>query len=317
MSAKIMKTILVTGGAGFIGSHLCGKLIGTGNRVICVDNFFSGREENIVNLRESDRFTLIKHDIIEPLTIPEEINEIYNLACIASPVGYQNKPVETLMVCSAGVKNLLDLALEKKAKFLQTSTSEVYGDPKEHPQRETYWGNVNPNGIRSCYDGGKRFAESLIFTYHRLYKLDTKVVRIFNTYGPNMYPGDGRVVSNFISEALSGKDLLIHGDGTQTRSFCYVSDMVAGLILMMGSREAGPINLGNPGEFTILELANIIKKITSSTSSIVYIERPADDPTLRRPDISLAMSLLHWQPQVSLEEGLRLSLPYFTQQIGK
>ncbi len=312
-----MKTILVTGGAGFIGSHLCVKLIEAGNRVICVDNFFSGSEENIADLRGSDRFTLIKQDIIEPLVISEDLDEIYNLACIASPIGYQNKPVETLMACSIGVKNMLDLALEKKAKLLQTSTSEVYGDPKEHPQRETYWGNVNPNGIRSCYDEGKRFAESLIFNYHRLYNLDTKVVRIFNTYGPNMAPSDGRVVSNFISQALSGKDIVIHGDGTQTRSFCYVSDMITGLILMMESLESGPINLGNPGEFTILELANIVKKITSSTSSIVYIERPTDDPTLRKPDISLAKNLLHWQPLVSLEEGLKFSLPYFTQQIEK
>lgn len=312
-----MKTILVTGGAGFIGSHLCGKLIETGNRVICVDNFFSGREENIATLRQSDHFTLIKQDITEPLVILEKIDEIYNLACIASPVGYQNKPVETLMVCSVGVKNMLDLALEKRAKLLQTSTSEVYGDPKEHPQKETYWGNVNPNGIRSCYDEGKRFAESLIFTYHRLYNLDTKVVRIFNTYGPNMHPSDGRVVSSFVSQALSGKDIIIYGDGTQTRSFCYVSDMIIGLILMMESSQAGPINLGNQSEFTILELANIIKRITSSKSLIAHVERPEDDPILRRPDISLANSLLHWQPQVSLEEGLRLSLPYFSQQTKK
>jgi UDP-glucuronate decarboxylase len=312
-----MKTILVTGGAGFIGSHLCGELIDKGNRVICVDNFFSGREENISDLRGSDRFTLIKHDIVEPLAILESLDEVYNLACVASPVGYQSKPVETLMVCSVGIKNMLDLAIEKKAKFLQTSTSEVYGDPKEHPQRETYWGNVNPNGIRSCYDEGKRFAESLIFTYHRLYNLETKVVRIFNTYGPNMAPSDGRVISNFISKALSGKDIIIYGDGTQTRSFCYVTDMVAGLILMMESGQTGPINLGNSGEFTINELANIIKKITLSSSSLTHAERPADDPTLRRPDISLARNLLRWQPQIALEDGLRLSLPYFTQQIEK
>lgn len=312
-----MKTILVTGGAGFIGSHLCGKLIETGNRVICVDNFFSGREENIAKLHQSDRFTLIEQDIVEPLSISENLDEIYNLACIASPIGYQNKPVETLMACSVGVTNMLDLALEKSAKLLQTSTSEVYGDPKEHPQKETYWGNVNPNGIRSCYDEGKRFAESLIFTYHRLYNLDTKVVRIFNTYGPNMHPSDGRVVSSFVSQALSGKDIVIYGDGTQTRSFCYVSDMITGLILMMESSQAGPINLGNQSEFTILELANVIKRITSSKSLIVHAERPVDDPILRRPDISLANNLLHWQPKVSLEDGLRLSLPYFTQQTEK
>ena len=312
-----MKTILVTGGAGFIGSHLCRKLLSLNNKVVCVDNLFSGRLENIEDLMGKENFTFINHDIVEPLSIGEKIDEIYNLACIASPVGYQSKPLETLLVSSVGVKNLLDLAVKNGARFLQTSTSEVYGDPAVHPQKESYWGNVNPIGIRSCYDEGKRFAESLIFVYRRLYNLDTKVIRIFNTYGPNMHPTDGRVISNFLSQALAGEPITIYGDGRQTRSFCYVSDLVSGLIAMMGSDEPGPINLGNPGEFTISELANLIIKLTKSCSKIVYRDLPVDDPTKRRPDITLAIEKLSWSPKISLEEGLRLSLPYFTKMLKK
>jgi len=306
-----MKNILVTGGAGFLGGHLCRTLLNQSHRVFCVDNFFSGRVGNIADLQSNDKFTLIEHDIVNPLAIDGPLDEVYNLACIASPIGYQQKPIETMLVCSLGVKNVLDLALAKKAKFLQTSTSEVYGDPQEHPQKETYWGHVNPIGARSCYDEGKRFAESLITNYHHQYGLDTKLIRIFNTYGPNMHPSDGRVISNFISQALAGKEMTVYGGGRQTRSFCYVSDLIRGLILMMESRENGPINLGNPGEFTILELAQIIGRITDSSSVIIHLDLPCDDPVRRRPDITLASNLLGWQPEISLEEGLKLSLPYF------
>lgn len=312
-----MKTILVTGGAGFIGNHLCRKLLSDGQRVVCVDNLFSGRLENIKDLVGNKNFAFIKHDIVKPLKDKEKFHEIYNLACIASPVGYQNKPVETLLVSSVGVKNILDLAIFAKAKFLQTSTSEVYGDPKVHPQKESYFGNVNPIGIRSCYDEGKRFAESLIFVYRRLYGLDAKVVRIFNTYGPNMHPTDGRVISNFLSQALNNKPITVYGDGSQTRSFCYVSDLVLGLIAMMESKESGPINLGNPGEFTILELAKVIIKLTKSGSKIIHKDLPGDDPTKRRPDITLAKNRLNWSPKVFLEEGLKLSLPYFKEMLPK
>lgn len=316
MKRSGMKTILVAGGAGFIGSHLCRRLLSPKNKVICLDNLFSGRMENIKDLVGRNNFIFIRGDIIRPLKIRERINEIYNLACIASPAGYQNKPLETLMVSSIGVKNLLDLAVKHSAKFLQTSTSEVYGDPLVHPQKETYWGNVNPIGVRSCYDEGKRFAESLIFVYRRSKKLDTKVVRIFNTYGPNMHPTDGRVISNFLSQALSGEPVTVYGDGRQTRSFCYVSDLVLGLIAMMKSQQAGPINLGNPGEFTILELAEDIIKLTKSKSRIAHQELPGDDPTKRRPDITLAREKLHWSPKIPLEEGLKKSLPYFTSMLG-
>ncbi len=310
-----MKRILVTGGAGFIGSHLCRALTNAGDQVICIDNLFSGRLENIGDLTSLPNFKFIKADITKKLKIQDHINEVYNLACIASPIGYQARPLETLMVNSLGVKNVLDLALKNKAKFLQTSTSEVYGDPKKHPQKESYWGNVNPIGPRSCYDEGKRFAESLVFNYKRLFALDAKVVRIFNTYGPQMSPSDGRVVSNFLSQAFSGKPLTVYGNGLQTRSFCYVSDMVAGLILMMKSSEAGPINLGNPGEFTIMELARLIKKITGTGSKIVHRDLPVDDPVLRRPDITRAKRRLGWSPKIGLEKGLRLSLPYFKESI--
>lgn len=310
-----MKTILVSGGAGFIGSHLCRFLLGQKNRVICLDNLFSGRLENIKDLKANKFFQFVKHDIILPFSTASKIDKIYNLACIASPIGYQNRPLETLLVSSVGVKNMLDLALKKKAKFLQTSTSEVYGDPLEHPQKETYWGNVNPIGLRSCYDEGKRFAESLVMTYNRKFNLNTKIVRIFNTFGPNMHPSDGRVISNFLSQALANKPVTIYGQGLQTRSFCYVDDLVRGLALMMKSPEAGPINLGNPGEFTILKLAKTIIKITRSKSKIIFQDLPADDPTRRRPDISLAKKKLNWSPKISLTEGLRLSLPYFKSQL--
>lgn len=310
-----MKTVLVSGGAGFIGSHLCRFLLGQKNRVICVDNLFSGRLENIKDLKANKFFQFVKHDITLPFPTAFKIDEIYNLACIASPVGYQNRPLETLMVSSLGVKNMLDLGVKNKARFLQTSTSEVYGDPFEHPQKESYWGNVNPIGLRSCYDEGKRFAESMTATYHRSFGLDTKIVRIFNTYGPNMHPSDGRVISNFLSQALANKPITIYGRGLQTRSFCYVDDLVRGLVLMMRNFESGPINLGNPGEFTILELAKTIIKITHSSSKIVFKNLPADDPTRRRPDISLAREKLNWSPKISLEDGLVLSLPYFKSQL--
>lgn len=306
-----MKTVLVTGGAGFIGSHLCEELLSLGNRVICVDNLSSGRRQNLQKLSASKNFKFVKNDIVVPIKLKEKVAEIYNLACVASPVGYQAKPLETLLVSSVGVKNLLDLAVKNEAKFLQTSTSEVYGDPLVHPQEETYWGNVNPIGVRSCYDEGKRFAESLICVYHRTRGVDTKIVRIFNTYGPNMHPTDGRVISNFLSQAIAQKPITIYGDGLQTRSFCYVSDMVEGLLAMMKSSEDGPINLGNPGEFTILELAKIIIKLTKSRSKIVHQDLPGDDPTKRRPDVTLAKKRLSWLPKVSLAKGLRLSLPYF------
>lgn len=306
-----MKTILVTGGAGFIGSHLCRELLLKKDRVICVDNLSSGRMENLAGLNGRKSFVFVKHDIVKPLKIKEKIDEIYNLACIASPIGYQKMPLATLLSSSFGVKNLLDLAKKNHAKFLQTSTSEVYGDPKEHPQKESYWGNVNPVGIRSCYDEGKRVAESMIFVYQRTQNLDVKVVRIFNTYGPNMHPTDGRVISNFLSQSLAGKPVTVYGDGLQTRSFCYVSDMVSGLVAMMASSESGPINLGNPGEFTILELAKTIIKLTKSRSKIIHRDLPGDDPTKRRPDIALAKKKLGWFPKISLGQGLEQSLPYF------
>ncbi|MCL5004246.1 MAG: SDR family oxidoreductase [Patescibacteria group bacterium] len=309
------KIILVAGGAGFIGSHLCRRLVGDGYKVICWDNLYSGRLENIADLRGNSNFSFVKTDITKKFSFKNKVDEIYNLACIASPGGYQRRPLETLLASSVGVKNLLDLAVQCKAKFLQTSTSEVYGDPLVHPQKESYWGNVNPVGERSCYDEGKRFAESLIYTYRNLYKLEAKIVRIFNTYGPKMHPSDGRAISTFLSQALTGKPVTVFGDGLQTRSFCYVSDMVSGLILMMKSREFGPINLGNPGEFTILKLAGLIVKLVRSSSQIAHLDLPADDPVKRKPDITLAKKLLGWQPKISLEEGLKLSLPYYQSQI--
>lgn len=305
------KTILVTGGGGFIGSHLCELLLEQGNDVICLDNFFTGSKNNIRHLLSNPSFELIRHDVTIPIEL--EVDAIYNLACPASPIHYQHDPVQTIRTNILGAMNMLDLARRLRIPILQSSTSEVYGDPKEHPQRETYWGNVNPIGVRSCYDEGKRCAETLFFDYHRQYGIPIKVVRIFNTYGPRMLPNDGRVVSNFIVQALKGEDLTIYGDGSQTRSFCCVSDLVAGLVSMMHTphRVTGPINLGNPGEFTVRELAETIIRITDSKSKIVYKPLPQDDPARRKPDISLARELLGWTPHVSLEEGLRLTIDYF------
>lgn len=304
-----MKTILVAGGAGFIGSHLCQALLAKGEKVICVDNLITGREENLAAFRRHPSFSFVQHDVTIPLAIREPLDEVYNLASPASPVGYQKAPLATLYTNSWGVKNLLELSNEKNATFLQTSTSEVYGDPQEHPQRESYWGHVNPIGPRSCYDEGKRFAESLIVNFAKVRRLPTKIVRIFNTYGPQMALDDGRAIITFLRQALRGEPLTVYGDGHQTRSFCYVADMVEGLQLMMGSAERGPINLGNPVEFTILDLAHLILKITGSASPLSFKELPVDDPQQRRPDITLAIEKLGWVPKVSLEEGLPLTIP--------
>jgi UDP-glucuronate decarboxylase len=305
------RTILVTGGAGFIGSHLCERLLKEGNEVICMDNFFTGGKENIRQLLHDPHFELIRHDIVHPVFV--EVDEIYNLACPASPVHYQYNPVKTIKTNVMGSVNMLGLAKRVKAKILQASTSEVYGNPEVHPQDETYWGNVNPIGIRSCYDEGKRCAETLFFDYHRQNNVKIKVVRIFNTYGPRMHPNDGRVVSNFIVQALKGKDITIYGDGSQTRSFCYVDDMVGGIIAMMDSSDEfiGPVNLGNPGEFTILELARKVIDMTNSESKIIHKPLPADDPERRKPDISLAKERLKWSPGIALEEGLKKTISYF------
>lgn len=304
-------TILVTGGAGFIGSHLCERLLSEENNIICVDNFSSGSKDNILKLLENPRFELIRHDINFPLYV--EVDQIYNLACQASPLHYQNDPVQTVKTNVHGSINLLGLAKRTKARILQASTSEVYGDPEVHPQPETYWGNVNPIGIRSCYDEGKRCAETLFFDYHRQYHLDIKVARIFNTYGPRMQPDDGRVVSNFIMQALNGEDITIYGDGQQSRSFCYVDDLVDGLMILMNSEKVtGPINLGNDSEFTMLELAEKVIKLTGSSSQLIYKPLPMDDPRKRRPDLSQAKEKLGWKPSVALEEGLMKTIGYFT-----
>ncbi len=307
------KTILVTGGAGFIGSHLCERLLKDGNEVICMDNFFTGTKENIRNFLQDPHFELIRSDIVHPVFV--EVDEIYNLACPASPIHYQYNPVKTVKTNVMGSINMLGLAKRVKAKILQASTSEVYGNPNVHPQKETYWGNVNPIGIRSCYDEGKRCAETLFFDYHRQNKVRIKVVRIFNTYGPRMHPNDGRVVSNFIVQALKGIDITIYGDGSQTRSFCYVDDMVNGLISMMNTDDEfiGPVNLGNPGEFTIRELAEKVIDLTGSKSKIIYNPLPSDDPERRRPDISLAREKLGWTPGIELESGLKKTIHYFDQ----
>lgn len=304
-----MKKILITGGAGFIGSHLCKKLLNEGNYVICLDNFFTGKRRNIEHLLSNPNFELFEHDITEPLNI--NIDEIYNMACPASPPHYQYDPIKTMKTSVFGIINMLELAQKNNAKILQASTSEVYGDPKIHPQIESYWGNVNPIGIRSCYDEGKRCAETLIMDYHRQKNIDTKIIRIFNTYGPNMAPDDGRVVSNFIIQALKEEDITIYGDGTQTRSFCYVDDLVDGIIKMMKSDLTGPVNLGNPSERTILDFAKLILELTGSKSKIVYKPLPSDDPTKRQPNITLAKTKLNWEPKVDIKDGLRHTVEYF------
>ena len=303
--------ILVTGGAGFIGSHLCHKLLNEGNEIVCVDNFFTGSKDTIKNLLNNPYFEFIRHDICFPLYI--EVDEIYNLACPASPIHYQFDPVQTTKVNVLGSINMLGLAKRLKIKILQASTSEIYGNPLEHPQTEDYWGNVNTVGPRACYDEGKRCAETLFFDYHRQHKLDIKVVRIFNTYGPRMHPNDGRVVSNFIVQALNGQDITVYGDGSQTRSFCYVDDLVDGIFRMMNvnSSFTGPVNLGNPVEFTVLELAKLVIELTDSKSKTIFKDLPQDDPEKRKPDISLAKDKLDWQPSIELEEGLLRTIHYF------
>lgn len=307
----MMKKILVTGGAGFLGSHLCEKLLQEGNEVICMDNFFTGSKRNIVKLLDNPYFELYRHDITMPANL--EVDEIYNLACPASPVHYQYDPIKTVQTSVMGAINMLGLAKRTGAKVLQASTSEVYGDPSVHPQPESYWGNVNPIGIRSCYDEGKRCAETLFFDYHRQNGVRIKVVRIFNTYGPNMHPNDGRVVSNFIVQALKGKDITIYGDGSQTRSFCYCDDLIRGFIAMMATGDdiTGPINIGNPGEFTIKQLAELVIELTGAKSKLVYEPLPSDDPAQRRPVIDKARDILGWEPTIPLREGLVRTIAYF------
>ncbi|MCO4759610.1 MAG: SDR family oxidoreductase [Oceanospirillaceae bacterium] len=305
------KKILVTGGAGFLGSHLCKRLISEGNDVLCVDNLFTGTKDNILDLLDNPYFEFMRHDVTFPLYV--EVDEIYNLACPASPVHYQYDPIQTTKTSVHGAINMLGLARRVRARIFQASTSEVYGDPQVHPQREDYWGHVNPAGIRSCYDEGKRCAETLFFDYHRQLGLDIKVGRIFNTYGPNMHPADGRVVSNFIVQALSNKPITIYGDGAQTRSFCYVDDLIQAFVSLMATPEGftGPVNMGNPGEFTIRELAEKVIEFTGSSSELVFEDLPSDDPMQRCPDISLAKKELDWEPKVSLDEGLKKTIPYF------
>lgn len=307
----MLKRILVTGGGGFIGSHLCEKLLKGGSEVLCVDNFFTGAKNNIAHIMDNPYFEAMRHDITFPLYV--EVDEIYNLACPASPIHYQLDPVQTIKTAVHGAINMLGLAKRLKTKILQASTSEIYGNPAVHPQPETYWGSVNPIGVRSCYDEGKRCAETLFFDYHRQHKLKIKVARIFNTYGPRMHLNDGRVVSNFIIQALSGENITVYGDGTQTRSFCYIDDMVDGLIKLMNTPDdlTGPVNLGNPSEISILELVEKVLKITKSRSKIVYKPLPQDDPVRRCPDITLAKKRLGWQPKTNLEEGLKKTVGYF------
>lgn len=306
-----MKKILITGGAGFIGSHLCERLLKEGNEVICLDNYFTGNKKNIVHLLDNPYFELVRHDVCSPYFI--EVDQIYNLACPASPIHYQYNPIKTIKTSVMGALNMLGLAKRIHARILQASTSEVYGDPMIHPQVETYWGNVNPIGERSCYDEGKRCAETLFFDYNKQNNVDIKIIRIFNTYGPNMHPNDGRVVSNFIVQALKGNDITVAGDGSQTRSFQYVDDLLEGMIRMMQTDRGfiGPVNIGNPNEFTILELANKVIELTGSKSKIKFIPLPSDDPTQRKPDISLAKEKLSWQPTIQLNEGLTKTIQYF------
>lgn len=308
---KKRKTILVTGGAGFIGSHLCERLLRDGHDVICADNFFTGSKENVRHLLSNDHFEVLRHDIVDPLVV--EVDQIYNLACPASPVHYQYNPIKTIKTSTVGMVNMLGLAKRVQARILQASTSEVYGDPEEHPQKETYWGNVNPIGVRSCYDEGKRVAESLCMNYHRQNGVDIRIVRIFNTYGPRMHPNDGRVVSNFIVQALKGEPITVYGDGSQTRSFCYVDDLVEGLIRMMEQdATTGPVNLGNPAEMTVKELAERVIALTGSASTIeVKPQSREDDPRKRQPDITLAKKHLAWEPTVGLDEGLTRTIEYF------
>ncbi|MEE8186002.1 MAG: UDP-glucuronic acid decarboxylase family protein [Thermodesulfobacteriota bacterium] len=310
------KRILVTGGAGFIGSHLCERLLNDGHDVLCMDNFFTGRKENIVHLMGDRGLELLRHDITQPILL--EVDQIYNLACPASPIHYQYNPVKTIKTNIMGTLNMLGLAKRVRARILQASTSEVYGDPQVHPQREDYWGNVNPIGPRACYDEGKRCAETLMFSYHNQNNVDIRVVRIFNTYGPRMLEDDGRVVSNFIVQALGGKDITVYGDGSQTRSFCYIDDLVDALVKMMEQDGViGPLNLGNPEEFTILELATRIKDITGSKSKLVYKPLPEDDPVQRQPDIELAIKELDWRPSVGIEDGLARTIDYFKKRLTK
>ena len=309
------KRILVTGGGGFIGSHLCERLLEKGHEVLCVDNFFTGNKKNIAKLLDNPDFEIIRHDVTFPLYL--EVDEIYNLACPASPVYYQFDPVQTTKTSVHGAINMLGLAKRVKATILQASTSEVYGDPKEHPQKEAYWGNVNPIGPRSCYDEGKRCAETLFYDYQRQFGLNVRVARIFNTYGPRMQPDDGRVVSNFIVQAIQDNDITIYGDGSQTRSFCYIDDMVSGLTSLMDNQKEfdGPVNLGNPGEFTVQELAEKVIKQTGSKSKIVYHPLPEDDPQRRKPDISLAGEILKWKPIINIDEGLKQTIDYFANEL--
>ncbi len=305
------KRILVTGGAGFLGSHLCERLLGEGHEVLCADNFYTGRKANVAHLMSNPYFEVMRHDICFPLYV--EVDEIYNLACPAAPIHYQFDPVQTTKTSVHGAINMLGLAKRVKAKILQASTSEVYGDPTIHPQLESYWGNVNPIGLRSCYDEGKRCAETLFFDYYRQHKLKIKVARIFNTYGPRMHPNDGRVVSNFIVQALRGEDITVYGGGSQTRSFCYVDDLIEGIVGLMNSPDdfTGPMNMGNPNEFTIMELAEKVVDMTGSKSKIVFKPLPPDDPTQRQPDITLAKKILKWEPKIKLDEGLKKTVDYF------
>ena len=312
---SIRKRVLVTGGAGFLGSHLCERLLSDGNDVLCLDNFYTGTKDNILHLLDNPHFEMMRHDVTFPLYV--EVDEIYNLACPASPIHYQFDPVQTTKTSVHGAINMLGLAKRVKAKIMQASTSEVYGDPQVHPQTEDYWGHVNPNGLRSCYDEGKRCAETLFFDYHRQHKLRIKVARIFNTYGPRMHPNDGRVVSNFIVQALKGESITVYGKGSQTRSFCYVDDMIEAFVRLMATGDdfVGPVNVGNPGEFTILELAKTVIELTGSKSEVIFEPLPSDDPTQRCPNITLAKEKFGWEPKVKLKEGLVNAIAYFDQQL--